>query len=141
MVCAIDWAIGHNFDLMNASLTIDPFTAPIDDIFCSDQPDRAAIVKMVRSAVLAAAAKKITLVASTGNFFTDLASLQGTTTGSNCKVIPVQLPRVIGVSSVGVTRQLSWFSNYGKGAVDLAGPGGDNLIPYPAVPETTASGQ
>ena len=44
-VCGIDWAIGHDFDLMNASLTIDPFTAPIDDIFCSDQPDRAAIVE------------------------------------------------------------------------------------------------
>jgi subtilisin family serine protease len=140
-VCAVDWAIGHNFDLMNASLTIDPFTAPIDDVFCNDQPDRAAIVKMVRAAVLAAGAKQITLVSSTGNFFTDLASLQGTKTGSNCKVIPVQLPRVIGVSAVGVTQLLSWFSNYGKGVVDVAGPGGDNLIPYPAVPQTTASGQ
>src|SRR4029079_8123104 len=113
----------------------------IDDIFCSDQPDRAAIVKMVRGAVLAAAAKKITLVASTGNFFTDLAALQGTTTGSNCKVIPVQLPRVIGVSAVGVTQQLSWYSNYGKRAVDLAGPGRASNLPFPLVTDTTASGQ
>ncbi|HEY8926220.1 MAG TPA: S8 family serine peptidase, partial [Polyangia bacterium] len=37
-VCAVDWAIAHGFDLINASLTIDPFTAPIDDIFCSDEP-------------------------------------------------------------------------------------------------------
>jgi subtilisin family serine protease len=140
-VCALDWAMGHDFDLMNASLSIDPFTAPIDDIFCADQPDRAAIVKMVRRAVLAAGAKKISLVASTGNFFTDLATLKSETGSVNCKVLPVQVPRVIGVSSVGVTRRLSWFSNYGKRAVDLAGPGGDNLIPYPAVPETAASGQ
>ena len=47
-VCALDWAVAHNWDVANASLTIDPFTAPIDDIFCSDQPDRAAIVKIVR---------------------------------------------------------------------------------------------
>jgi subtilisin family serine protease len=141
MVCAIDWAIAHNFDLMNASLSIDPFTAPIDDIFCSDEPDRAAVVKMVRQAVLAAGKKNITLVASTGNMFLDLASLKGTTPGSTCKVLPVQLPRVIGVSSVGYTQKLSWFSDYGKGAVDLTGPGGDMLIPDPLVTDTTASGQ
>jgi len=141
MVCAIDWSIGHNFDLMNASLTIDPFTAPIDDIFCSDEPDRAAIVTMVRKAVNAASKKNITLVASTGNFFLDLASLKGTTPGSTCKVLPVQLPRVIGVSSVGYTQMLSFFSDYGKGAVDLAGPGGDSSIPDPLVTDTTASGQ
>ena len=29
-LCAIDWAIAHDWDLANASLTIDPFTAPID---------------------------------------------------------------------------------------------------------------
>jgi subtilisin family serine protease len=141
MVCALDWAIGHDFDVMNASLTIDPFTAPIDDIFCSDQPDRAAIVKMVRRAVLAAAARKIPLVASAGNFFTDLSTLKGATAGSNCKVIPVQLPTVIGVSAIGYTKQLSWFSNYGKGAIDLAGPGGDNYIVDLLVTDTTASGQ
>jgi lantibiotic leader peptide-processing serine protease len=141
MVCAIDWSIGHNFDLMNASLTIDPFTAPIDDIFCSDEPDREAIVTMVRQAVGAASRKNITLVASTGNFFLDVSNLKGTTPGSTCKVLPVDLPRVIGVSSVGYTQMLSFFSDYGKGAVDLAGPGGDSNIPDPLVTDTTASGQ
>jgi subtilisin family serine protease len=140
-VCAVDWAIGHGFDLMSASLTIDPFTGPIDDIFCSDQPDRVAIVKMVRRAVLAAARKNITLVASTGNFFTDLASLTGTTPGSTCKVIPVQLPRVIGVSSVGYTQQLAFYSNYGFGAADLTGPGGDANVPDPLVTDRDSSGQ
>jgi subtilisin family serine protease len=140
-VCAIDWAIGHNFDLMNASLTIDPFTAPIDDLFCSDEPDRAAIVKMVRQAVLKASTKNITLLASTGNMFLDLANIKGQTPGSTCKVLPVQLPRVIGVSSVGFTQQLSWFSDYGKGAVDLTGPGGDNVLATLPLPAESASGQ
>ena len=140
-VCGIDWAISHNFDLMNASLTIDPFTAPIDDIFCSDQPDRAAIVKMVRRAVLAAGRKNISLVAATGNFALDLGNLDETTGGTNCKVIPVQLPRVIGVSSIGVTKKLAFYSDYGFGAVDLTAPGGDGLVPDPAVTDTEASGQ
>jgi lantibiotic leader peptide-processing serine protease len=141
MVCAIDWAIAHNFDLMNASLTIDPFTAPIDNLFCSDQPDRAAIVKMVRRSVQAASEKRISMVAAAGNFFTDLTSLKGTTEGSNCKVLPVQLPKVIGVSSVGYTQQLWGYSNYGKGAIDLTAPGGDASIPDPNTTDHAASGQ
>ncbi|HEY4185153.1 MAG TPA: S8 family serine peptidase [Polyangia bacterium] len=140
-VCAIDWSIAHGFDLMNASLNIDPFTAPIDDIFCSDQPDREAIVKIIRRAVLEAGRQKVSLVAATGNFFTDLASLTGTTTGSSCKVLPVQLPRVIGVSTVGFTQKLSFYSNYGFGAVDVTGPGGDSLVPDPLVTDTAAAGQ
>src|SRR5262249_17757165 len=118
IVCAIDWGIGHGYDLMSASLTIDPFTGPIDDIFCSDQPGRVAVVKIGRQAVLAAARKNIALVAAAGNFFTDLASLTGATPGSTCQVIPVQLPRVIGVSAVGYTQELAFYSNYGFGAVD-----------------------
>src|SRR5205085_9133062 len=112
-VCAVDWAIAHDFDLINASLTIDPFTAPFDDIFCSDEPDRAAIVSIVRRAVQSAGRKKITVVASSGNFFTDLATLHGSHPGSQCHVLPVQLPRVIGVSAVGYTRVLSFYSDYG----------------------------
>jgi lantibiotic leader peptide-processing serine protease len=141
VVCGIDWAIGHNFDLINASLTVDPFTAPFDDIFCSNEPDRAAIVQIVRTAILKAAAKKITVIAASGNFFLDLANLPGSGNGVNCKVLPVSLPKVIGVSAVGVTQQLAWYSDYGLGAVDVAGPGGDSLIPDPLVTDTAASGQ
>jgi lantibiotic leader peptide-processing serine protease len=140
-VCAVDWAIAHDWDLINASLTIDPFTAPDDDTFCSDQPDRAAIVKIVRRAILEAARKKITLVAAAGNAFTDLANLDEIIGGTNCQQMPVQLPRVIGVSAVGITKKLAFYSNYGFGAIDLTAPGGDGLITDPNVTDTTASGQ
>ena len=140
-VCAIDWSIAQGFDLMNASLAVDPFTAPIDDLFCTDEPDREAIVKIVRRAVLAAGRHKVSLVAATNNSFTDLSTLKGTTPGSTCRFLPVQLPRVIGVSAVGFTRQLSFYSNYGFGAVDLTAPGGDSLVPDPLVTDTPASGQ
>ncbi len=140
-VCAIDWAIGHGYDLMNASLLVDPFTGPVDDIFCTDQPDRLAVVKMVRRAVIAAAARNISLIAAAGNTFTDLSALSGATPGATCSELPVQAPTVIGVSAVGVTRKLASYSNYGRGAIDLTGPGGDALIVDPAVTDTTASGQ
>jgi subtilisin family serine protease len=141
IVCAIDWAIGHNFDLMNASLVIDPFTAPIDDIFCDDQPDRAAIVKIIRRAIARAGRERISVVAATGNFFTDLASLSGSTPGSRCRLLPVQVPRVIGVSAVGYTQKLAFYSNYGFRAVDLTAPGGDSLVPNAALPDISAAGQ
>jgi len=127
MVCGIDWAAAHGFDLMNASLTLDPTDPPIDDIFCPDDPDRAAVIAIVRAAVLQAARRNTTLVAATGNFFLDLAHLSDPS-GARCRVLPVQTPHVIGVSAVGPTQLLSSFSDYGVGAVDLTGPGGDALV-------------
>jgi len=141
VVCAIDWAIEHKFDLVNASLVIDPFTAPIDDIFCDDQPDRAAIVKIIRRAINRAARDKISVVAATGNFFTDLDGLSGSTPGSHCSVLPVQAPRVIGVSAVGYTQKLAFYANYGFRAVDLTAPGGDMFVPNAALPDISAAGQ
>lgn len=42
--------------------------------------------------------------------------------------IPAQLPKVISVSSLGPTDELSTFSNYGKNAVDIATYGGDTRL-------------
>ncbi len=141
MVCGIDWAAAHGFDLMNASLTLDPNDPPIDDIFCPDDPDRAAVIAIIRAAVFQAARRNTTLVAATGNFFLDLAHLPS---GAKCRVLPVQTPHVIGVSAVGPTQLLSSFSDYGIGAVDVTGPGGDALVlPNPvgqvlsSMPETS----
>jgi lantibiotic leader peptide-processing serine protease len=39
--------------------------------------------------------------------------------------VPAGLPHVVTVSSTGPTEELSIFSNYGKGFVDIAAPGGD----------------
>ena len=143
IVCGIDWAIGHGVDVMNASLTVDPTDQPVDDIFCPDDPDRAADIAIIRAAVLKAARKNSTLVAATGNFFLDLAHLSDPA-GDKCRVLPVQTPHVIGVSAVGPTQLLSFYSDYGTGAVDLAGPGGDFLVlPQPvgqvlsSMPETS----
>jgi len=63
----------------------------------------------------------VTLIAATGNNFLNLAAL-----GDGCRVLPVQAPRAIGVSAVGTTQRLAVYSDYGLGAVDLTGPGGDS---------------
>jgi subtilisin family serine protease len=141
MVCGIEWGIAHGYDLLNASLTVDPFTGPVDDIFCDSDPDRAAVIQIIRTAINAAAKKNLSLVAAAGNFSADLANLPGSGPGVKCDVLPVSAPKVIGVSAVGYTQLLSHYSNYGKGAIDVAGPGGDDTIPDPLVTDTTASGQ
>jgi len=123
VVCGIDWSVAHGFDLMNTSLTIDPTDPPVDDIFCASDPDRAAVIAIVRAAVLRAARHNTTLISATGNFFLNLAAL-----GDGCRVLPVQSPRAIGISAVGPTQKLSWYSDYGLGAVDLTGPGGDSTV-------------
>ncbi len=127
VVCGIDWAIAHGVDVMNASLTIDPTDPPVDDVFCPDDPERAAAIAIVQAAVVKAARKNVTLVAAAGNFFLDLGHLSDST-GAKCRVLPVQTPHAIGVSAVGPTQLLSFYSDYGKGAVDLTGPGGDSLV-------------
>ncbi|MBR9656984.1 peptidase S8 [Bacillus cereus] len=39
--------------------------------------------------------------------------------------VPAALPNVVTVSSVGLENELSVFSNYGEGFIDIAAPGGD----------------
>ncbi|EJR53700.1 hypothetical protein IIM_02343 [Bacillus cereus VD107] len=42
--------------------------------------------------------------------------------------VPAALPGVVTVSSVGPSNELSLFSNFGDGFIDIAAPGGDNRL-------------
>jgi subtilisin family serine protease len=86
-----------------------------------------------------AAQAGVTLVASAGNQFTDLAAptrvdasspdypegaaVERTVT-SDCLDLPSEGPGVISVSSVGPSGTKADYSSYGLGAVDVAAPGG-----------------
>ena len=49
------------------------------------------------------------------------------TVDNSCKLLPVELDGVIGVSALAGDAKLAYYSNYGFGVVDFAAPGGDCL--------------
>ena len=128
--CAFAYAAEQDVDVVNASFAVDKgATGAADplDFFCrSDEADREAI-RLVGRAVASALWSGATIVASAGNNGIDMAHPAA---GEDCLRMPVQLPGVLGVSSVGRNGERAAStppgpSNYGLGAVDLTAPGGD----------------
>ena len=123
VVCGIDWAIAHNVDVLNASLTIDPFTAPSTTSSAAISPTGRPSCRSCAPRSSRRPPRSSRWWPRPENFFDDLANLPGSEPGVQCKVLPVSLPKVIGVSAVGYTQKLSFYSDYGFGGVDLTAPG------------------
>jgi subtilisin family serine protease len=146
-VAALTEAGNLGLDVANMSFYTDPWLyncASRDDYVSGDVTDEEiAEQATVRELVLAATAyahdKGVTLVASAGNGFTDLAAPTRFDDSSpdypdgagrervvtdNCLDVPSEAPEVIGVSSVGPSGIKSDFSNYGFGDVEISAPGG-----------------
>src|SRR5438552_2178070 len=146
VVCAFMWAGTHHFDVTNNSYFADPFL-----FNCRNDPVQRAIWKAEQRAIQFAQQKGVTVVAAEGNESEDLAHPSADLTSpdfppgaaerravnNECVVIPVEIPRVIGVSAVGSFRQSvdengqpdylkSFYSNYGVGVTQLTAPGGDS---------------
>jgi lantibiotic leader peptide-processing serine protease len=128
--CAFEYVADQDVDVVNASFAVDKgATGAADplDFFCrGDEADREAI-RLVGRGVASALWSGATIVASAGNNGIDMAHPAA---GEDCLRMPVQLPGVLGVSSVGrngerVTSTPPGASNYGLGAIDLTAPGGD----------------
>lgn len=134
VVCAFVFAADHGIDVTNNSYYVDPW-----NYNCMDDPDQRAIVDAVDRAQLYAQRKGTLNVASAGNSNDDLDSHALTDDSSpddstattrtvdphECFDVPTQLPGVVTVSAVGVKGAKSYYSSYGQGVVDVAGPGGD----------------
>ncbi|MFJ9735614.1 S8 family peptidase [Streptomyces sp. NPDC101171] len=134
VVCAFVFAADHGVEITNNSYYVDPWLYN-----CMDDPDQRAIVDAVNRAQLYAQRKGTLNVASAGNSNDDLDSdaivddsspddstaTTRTVDPHECFDIPTQLPGVVTVSAVGVKGAKSYYSSYGKGVVDVAGPGGD----------------
>ncbi|WP_225836450.1 S8 family serine peptidase [Streptomyces sp. NK08204] len=134
VVCAFVFAADHGIDITNNSYYVDPWLYN-----CMDDPDQRAIVDAVNRAQLYAQSKGTLNVASAGNSNDDLGSdalvddsspddstaVTRTVDPHECFDVPTQLPGVVTVSAVGVKGVKSYYSSYGDGVVDVAGPGGD----------------
>ena len=134
VVCAFVFAADHGVEITNNSYYVDPWLYN-----CLDDPDQRAIVDAVNRAQLYAQSKGTLNVASAGNSNDDLdadslvddSSPDDSTPATRtvdphkCFDVPTQLPGVVTVSATGVTGAKSYYSSYGQGVVDVAGPGGD----------------
>ncbi|MEU1788763.1 S8 family serine peptidase [Streptomyces sparsogenes] len=143
VVCAFVFAADHGVEVTNNSYYVDPWKYN-----CAADPDQKAIADAVGRASAYAQRKGVVNVASAGNSGHDLAagSLTDTTSPNDttpvertvdpsvCPDVPAQLPGVVTVAATGVTSAKSYYSNYGLGQIDVAGPGGDKY----QVPELPA---
>ncbi|WP_344382158.1 S8 family peptidase [Streptomyces thermolineatus] len=134
VVCAFVFAADTGVEITNNSYYVDPWM-----FNCTDDLDQKAIVDAVGRAAKYAERKGLLNVASAGNSNFDLAadsiadgSSPNDTTPvdrdidpSVCLDVPAQLPGVVTVSATGVQNLKSYYSNYGLGQIDVAGPGGD----------------
>src|SRR5438309_3535320 len=147
VVCSFMWAATHGVDVTNNSYFADPFL-----FNCRNDPIQRAIWKAEQRAILYAEQNGVTVVAAMGNESEDLAhptvdatSPDDTTPVTRdvtnaCVVIPVEIPRVIGVTAVGNARQTdqsgnpiggylkSFYSNVGVGVTQVTAPGGDSVF-------------
>ncbi|MEU4093093.1 S8 family serine peptidase [Streptomyces sp. NPDC026673] len=142
VVCAFVFAADHGVEITNNSYYIDPWLYN-----CFGDPDQRAIVDAVNRAAQYSHKKGVLNVASAGNSNHDLDSdaivdatspddttpVTRTIDPHVCWDIPTQLPGVVTVSATGVQNLKSYYSSYGLGVVDVAGPGGDRYQ-IPATP-------
>ncbi|MEU4802713.1 S8 family serine peptidase [Actinosynnema sp. NPDC023587] len=134
-VCGFMWAATHAMTVTNNSYFIDPWV-----FTCQNKAGQSVVYEAVRRAVDYATGRGVLTVAASGNGAADLTKpgtdAQSPTNAApedvkprpvdnTCLVLPAQLPKVVGVSSVGVSKLKAGYSSYGLGAVDVTAPGGD----------------
>lgn len=143
VVCGLVWAAEHDVDVTNNSYYTDPWY-----FHCENDPDQKALLEAVTRATRYAERRGAVNVAAAGNENYDLAadaitdpvSPNDSTPSdrvidpSECLDIPTQLPGVVTVAATGAKGLKSSFSNYGRGVVDIAAPGGDATDYQPPAP-------
>ncbi|WP_051710572.1 S8 family serine peptidase [Streptomyces sp. NRRL S-350] len=135
IVCGLLWAADHGAKAVNNSYFADPWKYN-----CPEDRDQAALIAAVDRAAGYARRKGAVVVASAGNDGQDLGAprtderspndrVSGPPTtrhlGTECVRLPGELPGVVTVTAVDRDGHPSAYSNYGRGRVSLAAPGGD----------------
>ncbi|MFE4398920.1 MULTISPECIES: S8 family serine peptidase [Streptomycetaceae] len=131
-VCGFVWAGDHGFKVTNNSYYTDPW-----QFNCPNDLDQAAIIEGVKRAQEYAEGKGSLQVAAAGNANYDLANKTTDTESPNdstkvtrtitnaCIDIPTELPGVVTVAATGSGSGKASYSNFGRGVIDVAAPGGD----------------
>jgi subtilisin family serine protease len=132
VVCAYMWVASHGIDVTNNSYFADPWL-----FNCVNDPVQRTIWEAERRAIRYAQSKGTVVVASEGNFSDDLSHpTQDVTSPDNttpvtreitnaCRVVPVEVPGVVGVTATGDQSLKAYYSSYGISTADVAAPGGD----------------
>ena len=145
VVCAFMWAGSQHLDVTNNSYYMDPFLYN-----CRNDEAQRTLWKAAQRAALYAQNEGVLHVAAQGNDSDDRAhptydasspdfppgeAVERDITNA-CVVVPLELPGVVGVTSVGNTRQVdgdddpddylkAYYSAYGAGVAEVTAPGGD----------------
>ncbi|MFD8788454.1 S8 family serine peptidase [Kitasatospora sp. NPDC059599] len=131
-VCGFVWAGDHGFKVTNNSYYTDPW-----QFNCPNDLDQAALIEGVKRAQEYAEGKGSLQVAAAGNSDYDLANKTTDTASPNdstpttrtisnaCLDIPTELPGVVTVAATGSGSGKASYSNFGRGVIDVAAPGGD----------------
>jgi subtilisin family serine protease len=144
VVCAFMWSADHGIDVTNNSYFADPWL-----FNCLNDPEQRAIWKAEQRAIRYAMTKGVTVVAAAGNENMDLSKQNIDTISPDfppgeaerrevtnaCRVVPVEVPGVIGVTANGALLQKAYYSSYGVGVADVTAPGGDRRFQIPDTPD------
>ncbi|MEV7188367.1 S8 family serine peptidase [Kitasatospora sp. NPDC093102] len=135
IVCGMLWAADHGAKAINNSYFADPWKYN-----CPEDRDQAALIAAVGRAAGYAQRKGAVVVASAGNDGQDLGAsrtderspndrVSGPAPvrhlGTECVRLPGELPGVVTVTAVNRDGRPAGYSNYGRGRVSLAAPGGE----------------
>ncbi len=132
---AMIYAGDHHLDVVNMSFFADPWL-----FNCKNDADQRAIVSAIGRASRYAQQHGVVMVAALGNEAIDLAhpvtdeispdfppgSELTREVGNNCVVLPTELPGVVGVTGIGPSGVLSFFSSFGAGVSDVTAPSGSS---------------
>lgn len=139
VVCAYMWVAENGIDVTNNSYFADPYLYN-----CVNDPEQRLIWQAERRAINYARSKGTVVVASQGNFSDDLSHPTRDVTSpdnttpiereirNQCRVVPTEVPGVVGVTATGANSLKSYYSSYGISTADVAAPGGDRRFQVPA---------
>jgi subtilisin family serine protease len=131
---AMLYAADKHFDIVSSSIVAYAQKCRRGDQDTTQDCDGADYV-LARRAVKYARDNGVLTIAAMGNDNLDLAdgdTLTNEVFGVPGVVeVPGGLPGVVGVSATGYTNDKTYYSNYGRGIVDVAAPGGDPHFQLP----------